>query len=427
MRTAFYLLFSCGALCCGARAQTSHVLEITLDSAIEPITAEIVGKGLAQAAHNKASLIILRLNTPGGLMDAMRDIISKIEASPVPVIAFVGPSGARAASAGFFLLEAADLAAMAPGTNTGAAHPVALTGTMEPVMKQKVENDAAAAMRAITGPREHNSNLAESTVRESKSFTEREALDRRLINLIARDEHELLAQLDGRTIKRFNGSTQVLHLQNAVITPFELSLRQTVLLALSDPNLAMILLVLGALGIYMEFNAPGLIFPGSAGAICALLALASLSVLPISALGASLFVLAAIFFALELKAGAHGLLGVGGVVALVLGSLLLVDSPTPEMRIRLATAFGIVLPFGVITAFLLTIAARARRNKAVGGASGMVGSIGVAVEELNPTGRVLAHGEYWLASSDAAVSPGERVTVVALSGLQLKVHKVKEA
>ncbi len=421
MASAILLRFLAGA------QSSPGVLEISVDTVIQPITGEIVDRGVQQAARDRDALIILRLNTPGGLIDAMREIISKIEASPVPVVAYVAPSGGRAASAGFFLLEAADIAAMAPGTNTGAAHPVAMTGTMEPVMKQKVENDAAAAMRTLAAKREHNSDLAESAVRESKSFTEGEAIGGHLIELLARDERDLLNQLDGRTIKRFNGSSQTLHLKSAVITQFEPSLRQRVLVTLSDPNLALILLVLGGLGIYMEFNAPGMIFPGVAGAICGLLALASLSVLPISWLGASLLILAAVFFALELKTGSHGVLGVGGAVSLVIGCLMLIDSSIPEMRIHLATALGIVLPFGLITAFLITIAARARRNKRITGSSGMIGEIGVAVEELNPLGRIFAHGEYWIASSDATVRPGERVKILALNGLQLKVDKVKEA
>jgi membrane-bound serine protease (ClpP class) len=411
-------------------ASPPRVLTVKIDSVIEPVTNEIVSSALDRAAHGDSDghpydLVILQLNTPGGLMDSMRDIIAKVVASKVPVATFVGPSGARAASAGFFILESGDVAAMASGTNTGAAHPVTLGGTqMDPVMKQKVENDAAAALRSVTLKRQRNSALAESAVLQSKSFTESEALAGHLIELVVRDEAELIRQLDGREITRFDGQKQQLHLTGATVVPFELSLRQRILVALSDPNVALIFLALGAIGIYAEFSAPGMILPGVFGAICAVLALAAISVLPISWLGASLLVLAAIFFALEIKVPSHGVLTTGGAIALVLGAMLLIDSPIPEMRIHLSTALAVALPFALITTFLLTIAIRARKNKVATGLEAMIGKLGVAVEELNPTGRVMAHGEYWNASSAVPIHPGEHVKVVALNGFELKVDKI---
>ena len=293
---------------------------------------------------------------------------------------------------------------MAEGTNTGAAHPVAMNGgALDPVMKQKVENDAAALMRSLTANRNRNSELAQQAVFASKSFTGREALDGHLIEIIANDTGSLLKQLEGRPITRFDGSKATLRVAGATVTVYRKSVRERLLTWLSDPNLALVFLVLGALGIYAEFHSPGMVFPGVAGAICALLALSALAVLPISALGASLVALAFVFFGLEIKFTTHGVLGIGGALALTLGALLLIDSPLPELRIHLATALGVALPFALITAFLVTIAARARANKVVTGSEGMVGLVGTAVEDLHPAGRILVHGEYWSAIASAPI------------------------
>ncbi len=424
---AFFLAFAFVLTGPASGAAPPRVLEIDVNSVIEPVTSEIVSRGLAQAEADHAALVIVKLDTPGGLMDSMREIISQLEASPIPIVTYVTPSGGRAASAGFFILESGDIAAMAPGTNTGAAHPVAMNGQMDPVMKEKVENDAAAAMRTLTAARGRNSDLAQTAVLQSKSFTEREALDSHLIEIVARDEKDLLNQIDGRTVKRFHGEQQVLHVSGAVVSQFVPSLRQRTLVFISDPNLALILLALGALGIYSEFSAPGMILPGVVGSICALLGLAALSVLPIGWLGAALMVLAVIFFALEVKFVSHGVLGMGGAIALALGCLFLIDSPLPELRIRPLTALTVALPFGIITAFLVTIAARARRNKVSVGSGAMVGEIGVAVEDLNPAGRIFTHGEYWAASSARPVKSGERVKVISIDGLALGVDKIGDA
>ena len=422
-RIASALLACCAA---AAAAQYPEVLTVDIASPVTPVTTEIIGHALDRARDEKAALVILRLNTPGGLMDAMRDSITRIVASPVPVATWVGPSGSRAASAGFFLLEAGDIAAMAPGTNTGAAHPVGIGAQPDAVMKQKIENDAAAALRSLTERRVRNTELAEQTVRQSRSFTEREAREGRLIDLIAASEEDLVAQLDGRAITRFSGAKETLHLGGAHITPYRETVRERLLTLLADPNLALIFLMIGALGIYAEFNSPGMILPGVLGSICALLGLAALAVLPLSALGVALLVLGAIFFGLELKFNSHGVLGAGGAVALTLGSLLLVDSPLPEMRIRLATALGVALPFALITAFLVSLAARARANKVVTGVSGMIGQIAVAVEELNPAGRVVLLGEYWNATSRAPVHKGEQARVLGVEGLRLRVEPEKK-
>jgi membrane-bound serine protease (ClpP class) len=409
-----------------SRAAAPIVISATIDGMIHPVTTEIVSSVLAEAQRKGAVAVILRLNTPGGLMDAMRETIEKIVASPVPVITYVAPSGGRSASAGFFILEAGDVAAMAPGTNTGAAHPVALGGQMDDVEKQKVENDAAAYMRSICSKRGKNANLAESAVRESKSFTEREALDQHLIDLIAPDEHALLQDLNGREITRFNGSKETLNTGGAVIEQYQESLRQKIISAIADPNIALVLLVLGALGIYVEFTSPGLIAPGVAGAILLLLGLSALSVMPINWLGAALLIVALTAFVLEVKFAAHGVLMLFGAIAMVLGAMMLVEGPIPEMRIHWETALSLALPFSLITVFLLSLALRARRNKVVTGAQGMIGETGSAITPLSPDGKVFVHGEYWDAVAPQPVTAGTRVRVTGVQDLKLTVESVAE-
>jgi membrane-bound serine protease (ClpP class) len=405
-------------------AAAPRVLIVDVDGMIHPVTVDILSRAIQQAKQEDAALIVVRLNTPGGLMDAMRESIEKIIASPMPVVTYVAPSGARAASAGFFILEAGDVAAMAPGTNTGAAHPVMIGGEMDAIMKQKVENDAAASLRSIVGKRGRNSDLAEKAVRESQSFTDKEALDNHLIELVARDDRDLLEKLDGREIARLDGARQVLHTRGATIEVYQRTLRQKIVSAIADPNIALVLLVLGALGIYMEFTSPGLIVPGILGAILALLGLSAISVLPINWLGAALLLLAFALFILEAKFATHGILGTGGALSMVLGAVMLIDSPVPEMRVHLSTAIALALPFSLITILLLSLVLRARRNKVVTGPEGMLGEIGTALTPLAPDGKVLVRGEYWNAVSPAAVAAGVRIRVTAIDKLKLTVEAV---
>ncbi len=410
-------------------AAPPRVVAVDVDGMVHPVTVDIVSHAIAKASEQHAALLIVRLNTPGGLMDAMRAVIEKLVASPVPVATYVTPSGGRAASAGFFLLEAGDIAAMAPGTNTGAAHPVAFGAQMDAVMKQKVENDAAASLRSLVGKRGRNSALAETAVRESKSFTEKEALDNHLIELIAANERDLMAQLDGREITRFDGSRTKLHVAGATMLTYERTLRQKILSAISDPNIALILLVLGALGIYAEFSAPGLIAPGVVGAILALLGLSAISVLPINGLGAALLILSIVLFILEAKFTSHGILGLGGAIAMVLGAVMLIDTPEPELRIRLSTALALAIPFSIITVLLVSLVVQARRNKVVTGAEAMVGEVGVVISEVAgdvrpATGKVLVRGEYWDAVALVRVPAGSPVRVTAIDRLMLTVEPV---
>jgi len=407
-----------------ARAAEPRVLAVDVDGMIHPVTAEILSRAIQQAKQEDAVLLLVRLNTPGGLMDAMRQSIEEIIAAPMPVVAYVAPSGARAASAGFFILESADVAAMAPGTNTGAAHPVAMGGEMDEVMKEKVVNDAAAYLRSIATQRGRNSALAEQAIRKSVSFTDQEALKDNLIDLVANNDADLLAKLDGRDVTRMNGAHTTLHTRGAVIEVYQKNLRERIISGIADPNIALVLLVLGALGIYVEFSSPGLIVPGILGAIMALLGLSALSVLPINWLGAALLLLAFALFVLEAKFATHGILGIGGTVCMILGAVMLINSPVPEMRIHLSTAIALALPFSFITMFLLTLVLRARRSKVVTGQEGMIGEMGTAVTPLAPEGRILVRGEYWDAVSGAPVAAGGPVRVVAMDKLKLTVEAV---
>jgi membrane-bound serine protease (ClpP class) len=418
------------ALLCGAAAfaQSSgpRVVAVSIDGEISPITAEIIGDAIAQATAENAVLLLIRINTPGGLMDATRQTIQKLDASPVPVVTYVAPSGARAASAGFFILEAGDVAAMAAGTNTGAASPVLLVGQMDQVMRDKVENDAAAMLRSMLSRRGRNTEIGEQTIRQAKAFTEKEALDQKLIDLIASSEQQLLQSLDGREITRWDGRKQVLHLAGAAVAEARETLRERVVSAIADPNIGFILLVLGVLGIYVEFTSPGLIFPGIAGAILALLGLSSLSILPLNWTGVALLVLALALFVLEAKFTSHGMLGIGGTISMVLGALLLVNGP-PEMRIHLSTALAVALPFAAITMFLVSIVVKARRNKVLTGPEGMIGELGIARTALELEGQVLVRGEYWDAVAASPVPAGAQVRVSGVAGLKLRVEKTAAA
>ena len=393
-------------------ASFADVLKIVVNDTIQPVTAEYIGRGLLAAAANHDQAALIEINTPGGLVDSTRDIIEKITTSSVPVIIYVTPSGSRAGSAGFFILESADVAAMAPGTNAGAAHPVTLGGgKLDDVMKQKLENDAAALMRSVVAKRGRNVELAESAVRESKSFTEQEALDKKLIEYIASSEQDLFRQMEGKTFKRFNGTTVTLNLSAQPVRNYDMTLKQRILSYLMDPNIAFILLAIGALALYAEFNHPGAVIPGTVGVVFILLAAFALNLLPVRFAAIVLILGAFVLFALEAKFASHGILTIGGIALLVIGGLLLVDAPIPEMRVRLATALAVSIPLGAITAFLMSIAVRARRNKVVTGEQGLLGQIGVTQTALSPTGKVFVHGELWDAVASANIPAGERIIV----------------
>jgi membrane-bound serine protease (ClpP class) len=405
-------------------AFANSIVKIKVDDTIQPISAEYVDRAIEHARQTNADAVLIELRTPGGLVDSTRAIIQKILASPVPVIVYVAPSGANAASAGFFILESADVAAMAPGTNTGAAHPVIMGGEkMDDVMKAKMENDSAAFMRSFVGPRGRNVQLAESAVRESKSWTDQEALQQHLIDVVARDQDDLFHQLEGRTVKRFDGKQEKLHLVGDSVDEMPMTLRQRILDFLLDPNIAFLVLAVGALALYAEFNHPGAIVPGVVGVVFILLALFALNLLPTRYASFTLIIAAFVLFILEAKFATHGVLGIGGIVLLTLGGLLLVDGPIPQMRVNLWTALGVSVPFGAITVFLMTIAIRARRNKVVTGSQGMIGAIGQARTDIDPEGKVFVQGELWNAHAPTRVGIGEQVVVRKVEGLELEVEK----
>lgn len=401
------------------------VVKIRLDDTIQPVSDEYIGRAIERARQTNADAVLIELRTPGGLADSTRSIIEKILASPVPVIVYVAPPGARAASAGFFILEAADVAAMAPGTNTGAAHPVNLGGEkMDDVMKQKVENDSAAFMRSFVGPRGRNVALAESAVRESKSFTDKEALDQHLIDYVARDQDDLFKQIEGKPIKRFDGRTATLNLVGAPVSELQMTVKQRILDFLLDPNIAFLVLAVGALALYAEFNHPGAILPGVVGVVFILLALFALNLLPTRYASFTLIMAAFVMFALEAKFATHGVLGIAGIALMTIGGLLLVDGPIPELRVKLWTALAISIPLGAITVFLMSIALKARRNKVVTGKQGMIGSVGEARTDIDPEGKVFVQGELWNAHAPSRVQMGEQVVVKKIEGLELEVEKV---
>ncbi|HVP55457.1 MAG TPA: nodulation protein NfeD [Candidatus Eisenbacteria bacterium] len=408
-----------------AIALASSVVKIRLDDTIQPISDEYIGRAIELARQTNADAVLIELRTPGGLVDSTRSIIEKMLASPVPIIVYVAPSGARAASAGFFILEAADVAAMAPGTNTGAAHPVNLGGEkMDDVMKQKLENDSAAFMRSFVGPRGRNVALAEAAVRESKSWTDKEALDQHLIDYVARDQDDLFKQMVGKPIKRFDGKTVTLNLVGAQIVDLPMTLRQRILDFLLDPNIAFLVLAVGALALYAEFNHPGAILPGVVGVVFILLALFALNLLPTRYAAFTLIMAAFVMFALEAKFATHGVLGVAGIALMTIGGLLLVDGPIPEMRVKLWTALSVSIPLGGITVFLMSIALKARRHKIMTGEQGMIGSIGEARTDIDPEGKVFVQGELWNAHAPSRVQIGEHVVVRKIDGLELEVEKV---
>ena len=401
---------------------SAQVLKIVLNDTIQPVTDEFIGRALAEAKAKNDQALLIEINTPGGLVESTREIIEKIVDSPVPVVVYVTPSGSRAASAGFFILESADIAAMAPGTNTGAAHPVTLGGSkMDDVMKQKVENDLAALMRSVASRRGRNVDIAESGVRESKSFTEQEALSKKLIDYVASSEDDLFRQIAAHPIKRFDGKTITLNLVGQPIRSFEMTLKQRILDRLMDPNVAFILLAVGLLSLYVEFNHPGAVLPGTVGVIFILLAAFALNLLPVRFAALALIATSFILFALEAKFASHGVLTTGGIVLLTLGGLLLVDAPIPEMQVHLLTALAVSIPLGVITAFLMSIALRARRNKVVTGTEGLIGEVGVARTPIAPRGTVFVHGEIWNATSPKPIEAGSRVVVRRVVGLELEV------
>lgn len=405
----------------------SNILKITIDAPIHPVTSEYIRNAIDKAETDNARMVIMVLNTPGGLDSSMREIIERILSSKVPIAAYVSPSGARAASAGFFMSVACDLFIMAPGTNTGAAHPVGVSITgqqMDETMSDKVTNDAVSYIKSIAEKRGRNKEMAEDAVRASSSYTETEALEGNLIDMIAQDVSDIIDRFDGKTIKRFDGKEQLLELRGEQVLELSMSARQKFLLTISNPNLAYILLMLGLLGLYFEFSNPGAILPGVLGGISLLLAIFSFQILPINYVGLILILLAIGLFILEIKVQSYGILSVGGVIAMVIGSIMLIDAPIPELRPSLKFIIPVAIGLSLIFFFLIYIAIRALANRIHTGKEGLVGEIGVARSDLTPKGKVFVHGELWDAVADQEIPKGEEVKVVeVLTNLKIKVTK----
>jgi membrane-bound serine protease (ClpP class) len=410
-----------------ALAQQPIVLKLTIHDTIQPVTAQYIARGLADAKQKSAAAVLLTLGTPGGLLSSTRDIVTAIEASPVPVIVYISPSGSRAGSAGFFLLEAADIAAMAPGTNAGASHPVVEGATLDPIMKQKLENDTAAFLRSFTSRRNRNVSAAEDAVRNSKSYSDTEALCLHLIDVIAPDDAALLRQIDGRVIHRFDGTSVTLRLTNAIIVTDPPSTRERLLTRLASPDFAVLLIVAGGLLIYLEFNVPGTIVPGALGTLLVLLGAFGLDLLPVRHTAVALLVAAVVLIVLEAKFASHGVLAAAGIACLIFGLATLVDAPIAELRVHLSTAIAAGLGFGGISFFLAWIALRARRSKVLTGPAAMLRQIATAVTPLSPAGQVEVRGELWqarLTNPAATLPPGAQARVDAIDGLTLLVHAI---
>jgi membrane-bound serine protease (ClpP class) len=408
-------------------AQAPVIVQINLEDVIHPISADYVKQGLDHAREVNATAAIIRLSTPGGLVDSMREIVEAILTSPVPVITWVGPNGARAASAGFFILLAGDVALMAPGTNSGAAHPVSITGTkIDDVMEKKIVSDASAYIRSYVAKRGRNAALAEKGVVESQSFTAEEAFKENLIDGVVNDIPSIIEQYDGKEVKRFDDQTVRLNLRGATIDVFEMTTRQRLLSRVLDPNLALILGLVGLVCLYIEVMHPGMIIPGVVGAISIVLALFAFNLLPVNWTGAVLILVAITLFVLEATVTSHGILALGGCVAMIAGGLMLVQGPIPQLRVQLGTTLAVTIPLAFITVFLVRLVVLSHRRRSVTGEQGMIGEMGVAITDVHPDGKVLVHGEYWNASSADPIAAGSRVRVVNVHGLKVKVEADKE-
>src|SRR5688572_10928465 len=405
-------------------AQT--VISLKIDDSINPASADFIRNGIEKATREKAECIIIHLNTPGGLLKSTRVIVSDILASPVPVVVYVSPDGAHAGSAGVFITLAAHIAAMAPGTNIGAAHLVTLQNQMDSTMNEKATNDAAAFIRTIAEKRHRNVEWAENAVRKSFSYSETEALEDSAIDIIAKNEKELLALINGKTIELISGS-KTLHTASAVVKEHKMTVWEKILDIISDPNIAYILFLLGMYGLIFELYNPGSILPGIVGVIALILALYSMHTLPINYAGLALIIFAVILFLLEIKIVSHGLLAIGGVISLFLGSMMLIKSNSSLEMVKISR--GVIIGATIMSAlfflFIVGFGIRAQRRKVVTGIEGLVGETGEVMEALSPTGTVKVQGEIWNAESlSGTINKGEKVRIKEMKNLKLFVEKI---
>jgi membrane-bound serine protease (ClpP class) len=421
--TARWLTAAVAALLFAPSVARAEIPVVELDGVVHAVTAAHVVQAIDRADASGAPLLIIRLDTPGGLDSSMRQIIDRMLNCRTPVAVFVSPSGAQASSAGFIIMIAADLAAMSPGTSTGAAHPVAGLGQMDEVMSKKVTSAMAAYIRGKAERRGRNVEMAEKAVVESKSFTEKEALELKLIDLVAKDVPDLLQQLDGREVTRFDGTKVTLKLAGEKTVDVRMDWRQAILSAIARPEV-LFLLLLGALaGLGAEISHPGLIFPGVLGALCLILFLFASQLIPVNWAGVLLVLLAIALFAAEVKVHSFGLLTIGGLVAMILGAMMLVDSSLPELRVNVWKLVPVILAFAAFVVALVRLVVQAQRRRAQTGAEGLAGKAGAAETDLDPEGWVIVQGERWRARAGDRVSRGETVEVLSVEGLLLRVRK----
>jgi membrane-bound serine protease (ClpP class) len=418
----FFLIIYFSSLAFSEETQ-KEVMVITINGIINPVSAEYIGKNIRKANEKRVEALIIELDTPGGLDTSMRDIVKDIIGSEVPVVVYVSPSGSRAASAGAFITLAAHIAAMAPGTNIGAAHPVGIGEKMDKTMAEKATNDAAAYIKSLAERKGRNAKWAEDAVRKSISSTESEALKMHVIDLITKDINSLLSDIDGKNVQTASGE-KVLKTKNAVVTREEIGIRHKILNLISNPNIAYMLMLLGFYGLFFEMTNPGSIFPGVIGGICLILAFYAFQTLPVNYAGLLLIILAIILFILEVKIISHGVLTIGGIIAMIIGSLMLFESPAPFMKLSLF----IILPAVIITALFFTLtlglAYKAYKKKPVTGSEGLIGEKGVANTDITKNGGMVSlHGERWTAYSDEPILKGESIIVEAVSGLKIKVKR----
>jgi len=422
-KTVTFLILFLLLLPCIAFPQSKSAEVIIIDGVINPVVAEFITKAIRRAASEGAECLIIQMDTPGGLDLSMRSIIKEMLSSDIPVIVYVSPGGARAASAGAIITLAADIAAMAPGTNIGAAHPVSLGGgKMGEEMAAKVENDAAAYVESIAIKKNRNKEWAIKAVRESVSITEQEALKINVIDLIASDLNDLLSQIDGREIKTASG-VKKLTTKNIAVNYSEMGLREKILDTLSNPNIAYILMMIGMLGLYFELSNPGAIFPGVIGGICLILAFFSFQTLPVNYAGILLIIVALVLFILEIKVTSFGMLTVGGIISLTLGSLMLFDSSEPFLKVSIEYIFPVVAVTSTFFILAIYLAVKAQRRKPTTGKEGLLGTTGIVKAKIDPRGKVFIHGEYWDAESDEMIPEDSRVEVIAVEDIRLKVRK----
>jgi membrane-bound serine protease (ClpP class) len=423
----FLAVFLLAALAvCGANASEKSVHWVEAEGIVDPIMAEYLTTSISRAEDQGAEAIIIQLDTPGGLDLSMRKIVKKILGAEVPVVVYVAPAGSRAASAGVFIAYASNVAAMAPGTNIGSAHPVAMGGEkMDETMMKKVENDAAAYIMGIAAKRGRNAKWAELAVRESVNITAEDALKLKVIEIVATDRAALLEKLDGRKVQLPSGP-RTLSTKGVLVVEVRMNLRHRILSAISNPNVAYILMMLGLIGLYFELSNPGAILPGVIGAVCLVLAFYAFQTLSINYAGLILIGLAIIFFIIEISVVSYGLLTIAGIVTLLLGSLMLFDAPEPSMRLSIWVVLPMVVFMSVFIVGTMYYAVRLHRRGPVSGVEGLVGTEGTAIEDMDAgmTGKVFVNGEYWNAISDGPVANGDRVRIVEVKGLQIKVRKV---